>query len=137
MKDILSINVKNMTERNQIYRCAVCGNIVDVRHVGAGELVCCGQPMNLLTANTEDAATEKHVPVVERTDDGIKVKIGEVPHPMEKEHYIEWITLVTENKTQTVYLSPGDAPEAMFAPTAEKITVYEYCNLHGLWMTEV
>lgn len=125
-----------MTERNQVYRCAVCGNIVEVKHAGAGELVCCGQPMSLLNANTEDAATEKHVPVIERTEDGIRVKVGEVDHPMEEEHYIEWITLVTENKVRTVYLAPGDKPEAIFASTAEKFTVYEYCNLHGLWKLE-
>jgi superoxide reductase len=125
-----------MTERGQIYRCAVCGNIVEVRHAGAGELVCCEQPMNLLTANTEDAATEKHVPVVERTEDGIVVRVGEVDHPMTDDHYIEWITLVTNNKSKTVYLAPGDEPKAIFSSTAEKVTVYEYCNLHGLWKFE-
>lgn len=125
-----------MTKRNQVYRCAVCGNIVDVKHAGAGELVCCGQPMSLLTANTQDAATEKHVPVVTRTAEGITVAVGEVLHPMEEDHYIEWITLVTDNKTRTVYLAPGDAPKAVFATTAEKVTVYEYCNLHGLWKIE-
>lgn len=125
-----------MTERNQVYRCTVCGNIVEVKHAAAGELVCCGQSMNLLTANTEDAATEKHVPVIERTEEGIKVTVGEVLHPMEEDHYIEWITLVTKNKTRTVYLAPGDTPEALFATTAEKVTVYEYCNLHGLWKAE-
>lgn len=122
-----------MTEREQVYRCAVCGNIVEVKHAGAGELVCCGQPMKLLTANTEDAATEKHVPVVERTEDGIVVKVGEIDHPMTDDHYIEWIKIVTENKTWTVYLLPGDEPRAIFDSTAESISVYAYCNLHGLW----
>ena len=125
-----------MTERNQVYRCAVCGNIVEIKHGGAGELVCCAQPMNLLTANTEDAATEKHVPKVERTEEGIVVRVGEVDHPMDDDHYIEWITLVTENKVKTVYLTPGDEPMAVFAVTAEKVTIYEYCNLHGLWKIE-
>lgn len=125
-----------MTERNQIYRCAICGNIVEVHHSGAGELICCGQPMNLLTANTEDAATEKHVPVIEKIEGGYKVRVGEVDHPMDEDHYIEWITLVTENKTYTVYLAPGDAPEAFFPITAQKVTAYEYCNLHGLWKFE-
>lgn len=125
-----------MTERDQVYRCAICGNIVEVRHAGAGELVCCGQPMHLLAANTQDAATEKHVPFVEQTEEGIKVRVGEVAHPMEADHYIEWITLVTDNTVETVYLAPGDTPEAIFAFTAEKFTVYEYCNLHGLWKVE-
>lgn len=122
-----------MTERDQIYRCAICGNIVEVKHAGAGELVCCGQSMKLLAANVEDAAIEKHVPVEERTEEGIIVNVGEVDHPMTPEHYIEWIELVTENKTWTVYLAPGDAPRAIFDSTAESITVYAYCNLHGLW----
>ncbi len=122
-----------MTEKNQIYRCAICGNIVEVKHAGGGELVCCGKPMNLLVANTEDAAVEKHVPKIERTEEGIAVNIGAVDHPMDADHYIEWIEIVTENKTKTVYLAPGDAPRAVFDSTAESITVYAYCNLHGLW----
>lgn len=125
-----------MTEREQIYRCAICGNIVEVKHAGAGELVCCGQPMTLLVANVEDAATEKHVPVVERTDEGIVVNIGAVDHPMDADHYIEWIELVIENKNYTVYLAPGDAPRAIFDSTAENVTAYAYCNLHGLWKVE-
>ncbi len=123
-----------MTERNQIYRCAICGNIVEVHHAGAGELVCCGQPMTLLQANTEDASTEKHVPVIVRDGENIIVKIGDTPHPMESAHYIEWVTLVSENKTKTVYLSPGDQPEAIFCTSSEPVTAYEYCNLHGLWV---
>ncbi|MFA5986184.1 MAG: desulfoferrodoxin [Parcubacteria group bacterium] len=125
-----------MTERNQVYRCAICGNIVEVKHAGAGELVCCGQPMKLLSANVEDAATEKHVPVIERTDEGIVVNIGAVDHPMDSDHYIEWIEIVIENKTYTVYLAPGDAPRAIFDSTAESVTAYAYCNLHGLWKSE-
>lgn len=123
-----------MTERNQLYRCAICGNIVDVRHAGAGELVCCGQPMTLLQENTEDAATEKHVPVIERDGENIVVKIGETPHPMEEAHYIEWVTIVAQNKTKTVYLSPEDQPEAIFCTLSEPVTAYAYCNLHGLWV---
>ncbi len=125
-----------MTKREQIYRCGVCGNIVTVLHAGAGELVCCGQSMQLLEPNTEDAAKEKHVPFISRRDDGVYVQIGEQMHPMEDSHYIEWITLVTNNKTKTVFLLPGDTPEALFAVTAEKVTVYAYCNLHGLWKAE-
>lgn len=126
-----------MIKKDQLYRCQVCGNIVDVRHEGTGELVCCNKSMNLLRANTEDAATEKHVPVVTRTEDGITVRVGEVDHPMDEDHYIEWITLVTESGTKTVYLAPGDEPKAIFKITAQSGVVYEYCNLHGLWKVEI
>ncbi len=93
--------------------------------------------MQLLRANTQDAATEKHVPHVERTQDGIVVRVGDVAHPMDEDHYIEWITLVSANKTKTVYLEPGDEPMALFSSTAEKVTAYAYCNLHGLWKKEI
>jgi superoxide reductase len=126
-----------MTEVNQVYRCSVCGNIVEVRHAAGGELVCCNQQMDLLVANTQDAATEKHVPVVTRTEVGIEVRVGEIDHPMDDNHYIEWITLITKNKTKTVYLAPGDEPRAIFKTTAEGGVVYEYCNLHGLWKIEI
>lgn len=116
-----------------MYRCAVCGNIVEVRHAGAGELVCCGRSMTLLRGNTEDASTEKHVPVIARDGEQIVVTVGSEPHPMTEEHYIEWISVVSENKTKTVYLSPGDRPEAIFDATPETITAYAYCNLHGMW----
>ncbi len=125
-----------MTERDAVYKCPTCGNIVEVRHAAAGELVCCGAPMVLLAANTEDAATEKHVPQVTRTEEGIMVRVGSVDHPMDDTHYIEWITLVTDNKSKTVYLAPGDAPTALFSTTAEKVTAYAYCNLHGLWKSD-
>ena len=125
-----------MTELNQIYKCEVCGNIVEVLHTGAGELVCCGQPMKLLTANTEDAAEEKHVPVVEKTDTGVKVKVGSVDHPMEDDHYIEWIEIIANDRVYRKFLQPGDKPEAEFAVQADKITAREYCNLHGLWKSE-
>ncbi len=126
-----------MTEKNQLYRCSICGNIVDVRHAAAGELVCCGKSMDLLSANTQDAATEKHVPVVIRTGEGIEVRVGEVDHPMNDDHYIEWITLVTQNKTKTIYLAPGDEPKAIFETTVESGNVYAYCNLHGLWKNKI
>jgi len=122
-----------MTELKQVYKCNVCGNIVEVLHAGAGELVCCGQPMQLLQENTVDAATEKHVPVVEKTENGIKVKVGSEPHPMEEKHYIEWIEVIADGRIYRKFLSPGDAPEAEFQITAENITAREYCNLHGLW----
>ncbi len=122
-----------MTERLQIYKCQVCGNMVEVIHAGAGELVCCGQPMTLLSENTTDAATEKHVPVVEKTGNGFKVTVGSVAHPMEDKHYIEWIELVAGDNAYRKFLSPGEAPEALFEIKADKVTAREFCNLHGLW----
>ena len=121
-----------MVEQNQIYKCATCGNIVEVVHVGGGTLVCCGQPMVLQTENTVDAALEKHVPVIEKIEGGVKVKIGSVPHPMEESHYIEWIEVMAGDKVLRKYLNPGDAPEAEFEIEGE-VTAREYCNLHGLW----
>ena len=122
-----------MTERLQIYKCEVCGNIVEVLHEGQGELVCCGQPMKLFIENTVDAAREKHVPVVEKTASGFTVKVGSVAHPMEKEHYIEWIEIIADGAAYRQFLQPGGAPEATFEVKADKITAREYCNLHGLW----
>jgi superoxide reductase len=122
-----------MAEKLEIYKCEVCGNIVELVHGGAGQLVCCGQPMKLFKENTVDAAKEKHVPVVEPTADGFKVKVGSVPHPMEEKHYIEWIEVIVDGKAYRQFLQPGEAPEATFALKAAKVTVREYCNLHGLW----
>ena len=122
-----------MTERLQIYRCDVCGNIVEVLHEGKGELVCCGQPMKLLEENTVDAAVEKHVPVVEKTDDGMKVKVGSAAHPMEEAHYIEWIELIADGKAYRHFLEPGAEPEALFRVRADGVMAREHCSLHGLW----
>jgi superoxide reductase len=122
-----------MTEKLQIYKCEVCGNIVEMVHAGAGELVCCGQPMKLFRENTVDAAKEKHVPVIEKTAVGLKVKVGSVPHPMEASHYIEWIEVIADGQTYRKFLNPGEAPEATFELKADKIMAREYCNLHGLW----
>ncbi len=122
-----------MTEKLQIYKCEVCGNIVEMLHAGAGQLVCCGEPMKLCRENTVDAAKEKHVPVIEKTATGIKVKVGSVPHPMEQAHYIEWIEIVADGKAYRKFLNPGEAPEAIFEIKADKVTAREYCNLHGLW----
>lgn len=122
-----------MTERLQVYKCEICGNIVEVLHEGKGELVCCGQPMKLLVEGAVDAAKEKHVPVLEKTTGGIRVKVGAAPHPMEKKHYIEWIEVVADGKAYRQFLKPGDAPEATFNIEADKITAREYCNIHGLW----
>lgn len=124
-----------MTAKLQIYKCNVCGNIVEVLHEGKGELVCCGAPMKLLVENTTDAAREKHVPVVERTSGGIKVKVGSVPHPMEEKHYVEWIQVIADGRAYRQFLNPNEAAEAIFDVKADKVTAREYCNIHGLWKT--
>ena len=122
-----------MTKKLQIYKCEVCGNMVEMIHEGQGELVCCGQPMKLFVENTVDAAQEKHVPVVEKTADGVKVKVGSVPHPMEEKHYIEWIEIIADGKAYRQFLRPGETPEATFCIDAAQVTAREYCNIHGLW----
>ena len=122
-----------MTAQKQIYRCNVCGNIVEVLHVGEGELVCCGQPMELLQAKTADVGKEKHVPVIEAGDAGVKVKVGDVPHPMEEKHYIEWIEVITDGDGCRQFLKPGNKPEAEFDVRSKKVAAREYCNIHGLW----
>ncbi|MDA8163238.1 MAG: desulfoferrodoxin [Desulfobacteraceae bacterium] len=122
-----------MTKRLQVYKCMICGNMVEMVHEGVGELVCCGQPMKLMEENSVDAAKEKHVPVIERVDGGFKVKVGSVPHPMEEKHYIEWIEVIADGRAYRQFLSPGKAPEAFFCIDATEITAREYCNLHGLW----
>ena len=122
-----------MAERLEVYKCEACGNIVEVLHGGAGELVCCGAPMVLMSENTTDAATEKHVPVIEKTATGVKVTVGEVAHPMLDKHFIEWIEIIADGKAYRQFLSPDDTPEATFNVCADQITAREYCNLHGLW----
>jgi superoxide reductase len=124
-----------MTDNLQVYKCEVCGNIVEVVHGGAGELTCCGQTMNLLTENTVDAAKEKHVPVIEKISGGLKVMVGKVAHPMQEKHYIEWIEVIADGKVYRQFLNPGDTPESVFMIEAENITAREFCNLHGLWKT--
>ncbi len=131
-----------MTNLNQIYKCEICGNIVEVLHTGAGELVCCGAPMILQAENTVDAAEEKHVPIIEFFSEdkkngtyGIKVKVGATPHPMEEGHYIEWIEIkmIEAGRIAKKYLKPGDAPEVEFHSRGKEIEVRAFCNLHGLW----
>lgn len=122
-----------MTKKLEIYKCMVCSNIVEVLHAAAGQLVCCGQPMENLTEKTADQGKEKHVPVIEKTDSGIKVSVGSIPHPMEEKHYIEWIEILADGKTYRQFLKPGDPPQAQFDIKAAKITAREYCNIHGLW----
>lgn len=118
-----------MTEKKEIYKCEICGNIVEVLHSGGGELVCCGQPMNPLIENSDDSASkEKHIPIIEAN----KVKVGSVEHPMEEKHYIEWIEATSEEGEITkIFLTPGDKPEAEFH--FQIVSARAYCNLHGLW----
>lgn len=123
-----------MTEKKEIYKCGICGNIVEVLHPGKGALVCCGEEMKLMKPKTEDSSVEKHVPYVKKTEKGITVKIGEdQEHPMEDKHYIEWIEVIADGKSYRQFLNPGDKPEAVFEIEAEKIKAREYCNIHGLW----
>lgn len=128
-----NLNKNIMTELKQVYRCPICGNIVEVVHQAGGTLSCCGQPMQLLKENSQDAALEKHVPVIEKIEGGWRVTVGSVEHPMLPEHHIEWIELITDDKIMRKYLKPGDKPMAEFMTEATEVTAREYCNLHGLW----
>ena len=121
-----------MASKLEIYKCEVCGNIIEVLHGGVGQFVCCNQPMKHYVENTIDAATEKHVPVIEETGESVTVKVGSVAHPMEESHYIEWIEIIRDDKTCKQFLKPGDKPEATFK-CETGVTAREYCNLHGLW----
>jgi len=122
-----------MAAKLAVYKCQACGNIVEVLHGGDGELVCCGQPMAKLTEQTADAATEKHVPVIETIDGGYKVTVGSSLHPMADDHYIEWIELLADGKAYRQFLSPGDEPIATFSVEAVSVSAREHCNKHGLW----
>lgn len=122
-----------MAQKLQIYKCSICGNIVEVLHAGGGELVCCGQPMELLSEKTADSTKEKHVPVIEKIDGGYKVTVGSTLHPMTEEHHIEWIELLAGGKAYRQFLAPGDQPIAQFKIDADKVSAREHCNIHGLW----
>lgn len=122
-----------MTKLSQIYKCEVCGNIVEVVHAAGGKLVCCKQPMALYEENTKDAAVEKHVPVISQSDAGLVVTVGSALHPMAEEHYIEWIEVLADGKVYRQHLQPGQEPKATFCIDAEQLTARAYCNLHGLW----
>ena len=124
-----------MSKRNEVYKCQSCGNIIEILHSGPGELVCCGTPMALQVENTVDASREKHLPVVEKTANGILVKVGSVPHPMEEQHFIEWIEIIAEGRVYRQALKPNDAPEALFPSVSGEIVAREYCSLHGQWAT--
>ena len=122
-----------MAKRLEVFKCDVCGHIVEILHDGQGTLVCCGQDMVQQVENTVDAAKEKHVPVIEKIDGGYKVSVGSVAHPMEEKHYIEWIELFAGDTAYRQFLNPGDAPEAVFMVDAAEVSAREFCNLHGLW----
>ncbi len=124
-----------MTEILQIYKCEVCGNIVEVVHTGAGTLVCCGQAMKLMEEQTADFTTEKHVPVVEETKDGIHTVVGSTPHPMVDKHWIEWIQVIKDGWVMRKFLKPGMKPEADFPMKGKPDLAREYCNIHLLWKT--
>ena len=125
-----------MASKLEVYKCEVCGNVVEVVHGGAGELVCCGEPMGLFDEKTADSSTEKHVPVIEKTSDGYKITVGSTLHPMKDEHYIEWIELIADGAALRQFLKPGDEPVATFCTSAKQITAREYCNIHGLWRAD-
>ncbi len=118
---------------NNIYKCELCGNMVEMTHASAGQLVCCGQDMGALKENTTEAAVEKHIPEVTKTEDIVEVTVGSVLHPMEDKHFIEWIELITETEVYRKYLKPGSEPFAVFRTESDKFEVRAYCNLHGLW----
>lgn len=126
-----------MAKRLEVYKCDLCGHIVEVYNEGAGTLSCCNQDMKLMEEKSADLTTEKHVPVIEKIEGGYKVVVGSTAHPMTEEHYIQWIELVAGDETLTHYLNPGDAPEAIFMTSATKVTAREYCNLHGHWKNEL
>jgi len=128
-----------MTKIGEVYKCGVCGNVVSVIEVGGGTLVCCGQDMNLLEEKTiEQEGNEKHVPVIEVTDAGVRVTVGSVPHPMEEKHYIELIQLVKDDKIVIgKRLKPGDEPVAEFClANTEGLRARSLCNIHGLWKSK-
>ncbi len=122
-----------MAERLQVYECEHCSNMIEVLRGGKGKLLCCGREMKLLEENTVDAAREKHVPLIEKTDNGVKVRVGEVAHPMEDDHLIEFIEVIAADKVHRMFLKPGDPPEAEFETGEAEVIVREHCNKHGYW----
>jgi len=126
-----------MAKRLEVYKCELCGNIVEVLHGEAGLLVCCGRNMGLLDEKTADMTTEKHVPVIEKIDGGFKVTVGSTLHPMTDAHWINWIELIVDGKSCHRFLNSGDTPEAVFMVEGDKVTAREYCNLHGQWKNEL
>lgn len=125
-----------MAKKLELYKCNICGNLIEVVLPGDGELVCCGQPMNLLEANTTDATKEKHVPFFVKKDDELEIRIGSAPHPMEQEHYIQFIEVVSKDEryVKRKYLYPSEEPMfTLRGYDVDSLTAKEHCNLHGLW----
>jgi len=122
-----------MAKKMTVYKCEICGNIVEVLTAGGAVMMCCGQEMTLMTENTTDAAVEKHVPALEKKNGGWQVTVGTVEHPMTDAHFIEWIELISGDKVYRQFLNPNDAPTAFFPIDADGVTARAYCNLHGLW----
>lgn len=122
-----------MATRDEVYKCTVCGNIVAVVTTGKGILHCCGAPMEQMCENGVDAAQEKHVPVIEKNGDCVTVCVGSLAHPMQDEHFIEWIEILADGVSYRQFLKPGDEPKACFTVTASEFIARAYCNLHGLW----
>lgn len=128
-----------MTNKQEVYRCNICGNMVEVLHIGTGKLVCCENPMEPIKERESGVGPEKHLPVLEETDNGVKVKIGSIPHPMEDNHCIEWVEIIVDNQVHRKALKPGDKPEAEFnikPDDIDQIQVREYCSIHGLWKSQ-
>ena len=122
-----------MRKRYEVYKCEICGNIVQVLHGGVGSMICCNKPMKLLGELTEEQGKEKHVPVIEKIDGGVKVKVGSIPHPMDENHYIEWIEVISDDRICRKHLNPGDKPEAEFQIKGNTLKVREFCTVHGQW----
>lgn len=122
-----------MAQKMAVYKCEICGNIVEVLTAGGADLMCCGQQMTMQTENTTDAAVEKHVPTLVKQEGGWQVNVGSVDHPMTDAHFIEWIELISGDAVYRQFLNPNDKPSAFFPITDDDVTVRAYCNLHGLW----
>lgn len=123
-----------MIKLNQIYKCNICGNIVEIFHAGGGHPVCCGSPMELLEEKTQDVGMEKHVPIAEDENGKVKVKVGSIPHPMEEAHFIEWIEVIAGSRVYRKHLQPNDEPESVFCKSVSgDVILRAYCNVHGLW----
>ncbi len=123
-------------EKLEVYICNVCGNIVEVLHAGGGELSCCDEPMERLREKTENEGKEKHVPVIEKTEEKVIVKVGSVAHPMEDAHFIQWIDVITASYVLRKFLKPGDEPNATFDKDTDVIKAREHCSIHGLWSSK-
>ncbi len=122
--------------KNQIYKCNICGNVIEILNPNADSLVCCGEKMELMKEKIEGEGEEKHLPVIEKTENGVRVKVGSVSHPMENDHKIEWIQIIVDGKSYRQFLKTSDKPEIEFLVQGENIQARAYCNLHGLWTNE-